>query len=136
MTPEFKAKPADLTTVDAARKALSVFFRISAEWGLNSAQEQQILGVSRTTFFNWKRGDVKASLENWVLERLSYVLRIYGALQILLPIPERAASWIKAANAAPLFGGSSALDRMLGGQAGDLKVVADYLDCQRGGDFA
>ena len=36
-------------------------------------------------------------------------------------------------NAAPLFGGRSALDRMLGGQVADLFVVRQYLDAQRGG---
>jgi len=32
-----------------------------------------------------------------------------------------------------LFGGKSALDRMLGGNTGDLLAVRQYLDARRGG---
>ena len=54
-------------------------------------------------------------------------------LQVLLPKPEAADGWIKKPNTAPLFGGKSALDRMLSGQVADLYVVRQYLDAQRGG---
>lgn len=125
-----------LTDPATGQSALRVFFRIAEDWGLTNAQEQTLLGASKTTFFAWKKGVVRSALDSAVLERLSYVFRIYGALEILLPIPERANKWVKQPNAARLFGGRSALDRMLAGQVGDLKVVADYLDAQRGGDFA
>jgi hypothetical protein len=54
-------------------------------------------------------------------------------LQILLPEPAAADAWIKKPNSAPLFGGQSALDRMLSGNVGDLFVVRQYLDAMRGG---
>ena len=128
-------RPPVASSLKTSQAALRVFFRITQAWGLTPAQEQILLGTSRTTLFNWKSGAARAALEPVVLERMSYVFRIYGALEILLPIPERANVWVKAPNTAPLFGGASALDRMLAGQVGDLKVVADYLDAQRGGDF-
>ena len=53
-------------------------------------------------------------------------------LQVLLPVPERANEWIRKPNDAPFLGGSSALQRMLGGQVADLFVVRQYLDAQRG----
>ena len=68
-----------------------------------------------------------------MLERLSYLFGIYAALQILLPVGERADEWVRKPNAAPVFGGRSALERMLGGQVADLYVVRHYLDAQRGG---
>ena len=68
-----------------------------------------------------------------MLERISYVIGTYKALQILLPSEQAADAWIKAPNTAPLFGGRSALDRMLSGQVSDLYVVRQYLDAQRGG---
>jgi len=40
---------------------------------------------------------------------------------------------VREPNTAPLFGGRSALDRMMGGQVADLYVVRHYLDAQRGG---
>ena len=135
MNAVLEQKPAAMS-LETSQAALSVFFRITQAWGLTAAQEQIVLGTSRTTLFNWKSGAVRAALEPVALERLSYVFRIYGALEILLPIPERANGWIKTLNTAPLFGGASALDRMLAGQVGDLKDVADYLDAQRGGDYS
>ena len=68
-----------------------------------------------------------------MLERLSYLFGIYAALQILLPVAQQADAWVRKPNAAPVFGGKSALDRMLGGQVADLYVVRHYLDAQRGG---
>ena len=52
---------------------------------------------------------------------------------VRLPLPERADAWLRQPNTAPLFGGGSALQRMLGGQVADLFVVRQYLDAQRGG---
>ena len=46
---------------------------------------------------------------------------------------ERADAWLRKPNDAPLFGGRTALDRMLAGQVSDLFVVRQYLDAQRGG---
>lgn len=126
----------DLSTVDSARTVLKTFFRIAAAWGLTPGQQEAILGVSQPTCYRWRNGQVNAALPGDTLERIAYVLNIYAALQILLPIPERADQWIHQPNTAPLFGGESALKRMLGGRVGDLKAVADYLDWQRGGEFA
>jgi hypothetical protein len=67
-----------------------------------------------------------------VLERISYVLGIYKALQILLPDATRADAWVRQPNTATPFGGRSALERMLGGNVGDLYAVREYLDAQRG----
>ena len=128
--------PVDAFGRDAAAQALAVFFRMAQEWSLQPAQEQVLLGVGRTTLFAWKAGRVRSGLEPVVLERLSYLFRIYAALEILLPVPERARAWLHKPNAAPLFGGQTALARLLGGQVGDLMVVAQYLDAQRGGDFS
>lgn len=128
--PERKSDPT--TELKTSQAALRAFFRIAEAWGLTSAQEQIVLGTSKSTLFNWKAGKVLAPLEAVTLKRLSYVFRIYAALEILLPIPERANSWVHTPNTAPLFGGASALDRMLAGQVGDLKEVADYLDAQSG----
>lgn len=66
------------------------------------------------------------------LERLSYIFGIYSALQVLLPRPEAADTWIKKPNAAPIFGGRSALERILAGQIADIYIVRQYLDAQRG----
>lgn len=112
--------------------ALRAFFNIASAWSLNTAQQRMLLGnPPSSTFFKWKR-ELSGSLPRDVLERISYILGIYKALQILLPDKTRADAWISSPNSAPLFGGHSALDRMLGGNVGDLYAVRQYLDAQRG----
>lgn len=112
--------------------ALRAFFNIASAWNLNAKQQRTLLGnPPSSTFFKWKR-DMGGSVSRDVLERISYVLGIYKALQILFPDTERADAWISRPNAAPLFGGHSALDRMLAGNVSDLYAVRQYLDAQRG----
>ena len=67
------------------------------------------------------------------LERISYMLGIFKALNILLPDEDAADRWIKKPNEAPIFGGKPALRRMLSGHVSDLFVVRQFLDSQRGG---
>ena len=122
----------DMNTPDAAVAALRTFWRLAEVWKLTIAEQVTLLGVARTTLYQWKQGRVGA-LDRHVLERLSYLFGIYSALQILLPVPERASEWLRKVNRAPLFGEGSAMARMLGGQVADLYVVRQYLDAQRGG---
>jgi hypothetical protein len=122
----------NLQSVAAAEAALRTFWRLADAWQLNVAEQISLLGVARTTLYQWKQGKV-GPLDRHVLERLSYLFGIYAALQILLPVPERANAWIRKPNTAPFLGGQSALDRMLGGQVGDLFAVRQYLDAERGG---
>ena len=117
---------------DLSGPALRAFFNIASAWNLSTAQQRKLLGnPPASTFFKWKR-KLSASLPRDVLERISYVLGIYKALQVLIPDETRADAWISAPNSAPIFGGHSALDRMLGGNVGDLYAVRQYLDAQRG----
>lgn len=113
--------------------ALRTFFRIADLWGLTTEEQMILLGVTaRSTFFKWKK-DPGTVLPKDTLERISYILGVYKALQILLPDEKAADEWVKRPNDAPLFAGRSALDRMLSGQVADLFVVRQYLDAQRGG---
>ncbi len=124
--PETAPGPSDR---DAA--ALRAWFRIMALWGLTVEEGRVLLGrPSRATFYNWKAGKV-AALPHDVLARISYVLGIYKALQILYQDPGLADAWIRRANVA--FGGQSALERMLAGDVTDLAAVRAHLDAARGG---
>lgn len=129
---------ADTASPGFDRKALSgpalrTFFRIADLWGLSVEEQIILLGTpSRSTFFKWKRAK-DITLPKDALERISYILGIYKALQILLPDEQAADAWLRKPNAAPSFGGQSALDRMLLGHVSDLYVVRQYLDAQRGG---
>jgi Protein of unknown function (DUF2384) len=124
--------PVDLSSASAAQAAMRTFWRLCAAWKLGAQEQAALLGVGRTTLYQWKSGKV-GPLDRHVMERLSYLFGIYAALQVLLPVAERADEWVRKPNQAPVFGGASALDRMLGGQVADLFVVRQYLDAQRGG---
>ena len=115
---------------DLTGPALRTFFRIAETWNLQEQEQMRLLGLeSRSTFQSWKRG-VVAAIPKDALERISYVLGIYKGLHILLP--KTADQWVRKSNAAGIFGGRSALDRMTSGNVADLYVVRQYVDAQRG----
>lgn len=115
------------------RSLINAFVRIADMWGLSAEQQRVLLGnPSRSTYFKWRK-DEDPLLPPDTQERISYILGIFKDLQILLPDPREADTWIKAPNSNPLFGGKSALDRMLSGKVADLYTVRQYLDAERGG---
>ena len=117
---------------DPSAAALRAYFRIADAWGLDANQQRVLLGSpAASTFYKWKK-DRAGNLSRDVLERISYVLGIYKALQILFSDPRNADEWITRPNTAGPFGGRSALERMLSGNVGDLYVVRQYLDGERG----
>lgn len=122
----------DLASAEAAQAALRTFFRIAGAWQLAVSEQTALLGVARTTLYQWKQGKA-GPLDRHLLERLSHLFGIYSSLHILFPLAERADAWLRKRNDAPLFAGRPALERMLGGQVSDLWVVREYLDAQRGG---
>jgi hypothetical protein len=118
---------------DASGAAFRAFLRIAELWQLTVEDQLVLLGrPARSTYFKWKK-EGAAALPHDTLERLSYLLGSYKALQVLLPDPVAADGWVRRANRDPLFGGRSALERMLSGQVADLYVVRQYLDAQLGG---
>ena len=125
-----------MTTINQKKysgPALHTFFRIADLWNLSVAEQMTLLGVTtRPTLSKWKK-DPNTILPKDTLERISHILGIYKALQILLPDETTADKWVKQPNSAPLFGGQSALERMLSGQITDLSVVHQYLDAQHNG---
>lgn len=121
-------QPLSSHSLEAGMKA---FFQIMEVWQIKPQEASILLGQpSRGTFYSWKRGDVRHLSYDTVC-RISYILGIYKALQILFSDPSRADSWVKKPNLS--FGGQSALKRMLGGNITDLASVREHLDAVRGG---
>ena len=116
----------------AGGAGLRAFAKIAELWHLSIQEQLTLLGItSRSTYFKWRK-EPDPKLPRDTLERLSYLLGIYKALQLLLPDNHAADEWIRRPNDAPLFGGRSALERMLSGNVADLYIVRQYLDAQRG----
>jgi uncharacterized protein (DUF2384 family) len=119
-------------TREDTKPLMNAFANIAEKFGLSTDEQLALLGhPARSTYFKWKKeGGV---LPRDTQERISYVLGIYKALQILLSDTESADSWIRRPNTAPLFDGRSALELMTQGSLVDLYRVRSYLDAQRGG---
>jgi hypothetical protein len=116
----------------ASGAALRTFANIADQWGLSARERYTLLGMPRSTYFKVAAAPGSARLSKDTLERISYVLGIYGALQILLPRAAAANAWIKNPNDDPLFKGHTPLETMLRGKVADLFVVRRYLDGERG----
>ncbi len=115
-----------------SKAGLGAFFSIMEKWGVKSGQAMILLGdPPRSTFQKWKRGDVHSPIERDRMTRVSYVLGIYKALQILYRDPYLSDRWIQAPNS--YFGGRSALEHMLSGEIIDMATVRRRLDAVRGG---
>jgi hypothetical protein len=113
------------------RVALCAIFRLVDLWGLTMEEVRVLLGQpSRARLYNWKAGKIRG-LPHDTLRRISYLLGIHKALQILYSESALADAWIRRSNAA--FGGQSALERMLAGDVSDLAAVRAHLDAARGG---
>ncbi len=122
-----------VTPQQMAAAGLRAFQRIAQAWNLSVEQQLVLLGEpARTTYFAWRKDPEKAHVPRDTLERLSCLLGIYKSLQILLPEPAAADGWVHRPNSAALFGGGTALARMLRGNVDDLYAVRRYLDGARG----
>ncbi len=137
LAPVPHGSPASISPQALAAAGMRAFARIAQAWGLSVEEQLALLGQPpRSTFFAWRKQPDKAALPRDTLERLSNILGIYKSLQILLPDAAAADAWVRKPNAAPAFGGGSALDRMLAGNVSDLNLVRRYLDGVRGGGWS
>jgi hypothetical protein len=107
---------------------LETFFAMAEKWGLSTDEQIVLLGSpGRSTFFKWKKDG--GTLPPDTRERLSHMLGIWKSLRILFTQDERGEAWVRAKNR--YFDGASALDVMLEGMSGVIRVRR-YLDAQRG----
>jgi hypothetical protein len=126
--PEDPAKSARLSG-----PAFAAFLRIAELWGLSPAESRVLLGsLPESTFYKYQKAPESARLSHDTLARISHLLAIYKAINLLLPRAESADAWVRRPNDAPLFKGRSALKYMLGGEFEDIAAVRRYVDAERG----
>src|SRR5215510_13479285 len=101
MAPVTAQTPIANVSVDTTGGAgLRAFARIAELWNLSIDQQLTLLGIaSRSTYFKWRK-EAQPRLPRDTLERLSYLLGIYKALQLLLPEASAADAWLHKANSA------------------------------------
>lgn len=127
-TPQLRpARPAD------AAPALRTVFRIFDELGIKPEEGERLLGeIPRSTYYRWRKHPEKATVTRDLLERLSYLLGIYKALQILVPDRRQQAAFLRRQNTHPVCAGRAPLAVMLSGNVADLYRVRRWLDGERG----
>lgn len=108
---------------------LQVFFRIMEAWDVRPKDQQVLLASSASWLVNARNGK-SVTLNRDQQDRVSLVLGIYKALELLFPNPAAQDQWMTTPNAD--FGDQRPLGRALGGSVMDLAAVRTYLDGLRG----
>jgi hypothetical protein len=120
------------TQAKLSRSAIPAFFKTAQTWKLKDESARQLLGgVSNGVFYQLKRGH-KKTLDQDKLTRISLVLGIFKALNILYS-QKLADAWVSLPNSNPMFSGESPLNYMIQGGVPALLRVRQLLDARRGG---
>ena len=118
--------------VKLSRSAIPSFFKISEAWQLRDESARQLLGgVSNGVFYQLKRGQ-KKTLDQDKLTRISLLLGIFKALNLLYS-RKLADAWMNLSNSNPMFEGESPLNYLLKGGVPAFLRVRQLLDARRGG---
>jgi len=112
--------------------ALKAFFTIMARWKVRDEDARALLGgVSNGPFYEMKRNPDRV-LDADRLTRLSYLIGIFKALQIL-HARSLADEWVHLPNTNPIFAGRTPLAYMIGGGLPAMQIVRRLLDARRAG---
>jgi len=131
----FDASP-DLSNLKARERlspsAVAGFLQIMDRWGIKDPDARQLLGgISSGSYYGWKK-QPKRVLDQDTLTRISLLVGIFKALNILYS-EALADAWITLPNRNPMFRGASPLAYMIQrGQPG-MVHVRQLLDARRGG---
>jgi uncharacterized protein (DUF2384 family) len=115
-----------------SRSALKAFFNIMDKWRVRDEDARALLGgISNGPFYEMKKDPDKV-LEADKLSRVSYLVGIFKALNILYS-EKLADDWVQLPNANRIFGGQTPLAFMIRGGIGGMEIVRRLLDARRGG---
>ena len=138
--PDTRYEPSPL--VDLASKAererlspsaLKAFVNIVDRWGVRDEDARQLLGgVTNGPYYEMKKNPKGRVLDADKLLRVSYLIGIFKALNILHGQP-LADQWVRLSNTNRIFAGSTPLAYMMKGGAPAMQTVRRLLDARRGG---
>lgn len=112
--------------------ALKAFFNLMDRWAIRDEDARGLLGgVSNGPYYTWKKKPERV-LSADVLTRISYLIGIFKALNILYG-EKLADEWVRLPNTNRIFGGQTPLNYMLRGGVPALQIVRRLLDARRGG---
>jgi len=127
----------DLTSPAARERlspsALKAFLRLMDRWRVRDNDARTLLGgVSNGPFYAMKKQGAARVLDADRLLRISYLVGIFKALNILHS-RALADEWVRLPNTNRIFGGSTPLAYMLKGGVPAMQTVRRLLDARRGG---
>jgi hypothetical protein len=109
------------------------FLRIMEKWAVKDGDARELLGnMSSGSFYELKKIGGKRALGQDTLTRISLVIGIYKALNILYS-PKLANAWMTRANTNPMFGGVAPMVYILRQGVPGMMNVRQLLDSRRGG---
>jgi hypothetical protein len=115
-----------------SRSALRAFFNIMEKWQVRDEDARALLGgVSNGPFYEMKKDPDKV-LDADKLTRISYLVGIFKALNILYS-EKLADAWVQLPNANRIFAGQTPLAFMIRGGIGAMEIARRLLDARCGG---
>lgn len=112
--------------------ATRAFLRIAQAWKIRDEDARALLGgISNGAFYNLKNRPTK-KLDQDRLTRISLLIGIFKALNILYS-RKLADAWVQLANTNPIFSGATPLAYILKGGLPAMIRVRQLLDARRGG---
>jgi hypothetical protein len=129
-------RPVDLSSREVQERlsgsAVAAFFRIAEAWQLRDESARQLLGGVSNGFYYQLKSTKKKTLDQDKLTRISLLVGIFKALNILYS-RKLADAWVTRSNTNPMFGGDAPLAYMVRGGVPALLRVRQLLDARRGG---
>jgi hypothetical protein len=112
--------------------AVRAFFKLIDRWQIRDDDAKALLGgISNGPYYEMKK-DPDRVLDADRLQRISYLIGIFKALNILYS-KKLADAWITLPNSNRIFGGRSPLQYILRGGLPAMQTVRRLLDARRGG---
>jgi hypothetical protein len=113
--------------------ALKAFFNIVERWHVRDEDARRLLGgVTNGPYYDMKKAPEGRMLDADKLLRISYLVGIFKALNILHG-QTLADEWVRLANTNRIFGGMTPLAYMMKGGVPAMQTVRRLLDARRGG---
>jgi hypothetical protein len=127
----------DLTSRDERKRlsaaGLKALFNIAQCWKLRSEEVRELLGgVANGSYFEMKKNPGAKVLDADQMQRISYLVGIFKALNILHS-RQLADEWVRLPNTNRIFAGRTPLEYMIRGGVPAMQTVRRLLDARRGG---
>ena len=112
--------------------AIKAFFNMMEKWSVRDEDARSLLGgVSNGQYYDMKKKPQR-TLDTDTLTRISYLVGIFKALNILYS-EKLADAWAMRPNTNRIFGGQTPLAYMIKGGLPAMQTVRRLLDARRGG---